>query len=109
MNIHVRSLRRSTLWLADMIVSLLSFAIAVHIRFGTGISGTTAGLEIFYFSIALISTVISFGLNLDKNFMRRGWFDEIYAVFLHTAVLGLALITGHYFAHSISWLSRLLL
>ncbi|MDY6282434.1 MAG: sugar transferase [Erysipelotrichaceae bacterium] len=108
MNIHVRSLRRSALWLADMIVSLLSFAIAVHIRFGTGSSGTTVVLDIF-FSIALISTVISFGLNLDKNFMRRGWFDEIYAVFLHTAVLGLALITGHYFAHNISWISRLML
>ena len=104
---HARSLRKSTLWLADLIVSLLSFAIALRIRYGNAVGNPIADFNLVYFSIALISTVISFFLNLDKNFMRRGWFDEVYAVFLHNAVLGVALITSHYFAHSISWFSRL--
>ncbi|MCI6754595.1 sugar transferase [Galactobacillus timonensis] len=95
------------LWLADIIVSLFSLAISLHFRFGNWGGAAWKGTSDIFVSVVLISTLISFGMNLDRNFMRRGWFDEMRAVFLHNAVLGVALILFYYFTHNSGSLSRL--
>ena len=104
---HNRGLRRLALWLADIVVSFLSFYLALSLRFGAEKSAFPFGIETVYSAIALISTLISFALNLDQNFMRRGWFDEITSVFLHNAILGTALVLVFYFMHNLATLSRL--
>ena len=104
---HNRGLRRLALWLADIVVSFLSFYLALSLRFGTGKAAFPFDIETVYFAIALISTLISIVLNLDQNFMRRGWFDEITAVFLHNVILGTALVLVFYFMHNLATLSRL--
>ncbi len=104
---HNRGLRRLALWLADIVVSFLSFYLALSLRFGTGKAAFPFDIETVYSAIALISTLISLVLNLDQNFMRRGWFDEITAVFLHNVILGTALVLVFYFMHNLATLSRL--
>ena len=104
---HNRGLRRLALWLADIVVSFLSFYLALSLRFGTDKAAFPFDIETVYYAIALISTLISLVLNLDQNFMRRGWFDEITAVFLHNVILGTALVLVFYFMHNLATLSRL--
>lgn len=106
-NMHARSLRKIALWLADIAVGLFSLALSLHFRFGSWGGPAWDGTSDIFISVVMISTVISFGMNLDQNFMRRGWFDEITAVFLHNAVLGITLIVFYYFIHNASSLSRL--
>lgn len=104
---HYRGLRRLALWLADILVGLLSFYLALHLRFKAGTAVFPLGQEVVYAAIVFISTFISLTMNLDQNFMRRGWFDEITAVLLHDVALGIFLVLVFYLLHNAAILSRL--
>ena len=106
MNKHYRSLRTGVLWIADLLVALLSYILSLTIRYGHAIA-TPNFQSLIILILVLFSTVISFIFNLDENFMGRGILDELRAVFIHNAALALGLIVVFFIIHSSSSISRL--
>lgn len=96
------------LWAADLIAIIISFLIATFIRFGN--MHTMRGQDIHYLVLVcfmLVSTVYSFFLDWNRDFVSRGYGVEIGEVFKYDIVLLLVVEAVMFFTKWADIFSRL--
>ena len=98
------------LWLLDMGVIVVSFTAATYIRWQNFRDMYSQQLHFLVCIILiLIGTVYSFGLDYNRDFMKRRLAQEFYAVFRYECVLVLATMVVNYILNIGSTFSRLVM
>lgn len=108
MNRRNRILRKIILWAADLMVSLVSFALALQVRFGT-LNEMPETRNLIILIIVLISIVIGFLFDLNRNYMGRGYLDELTSVILYNIILAIGMIVVFFVSQNSEDVSRLVL
>lgn len=106
MNSGNKTLKKTTLWLADTIVSLLIYDLAIHLRFGRMVKWPPPA-QLSLVIIALASAVTGLLMDLNEGFMNRGAIQELKTAAQVSTVSTLCLIIVRYLVHSAHFLSRL--
>lgn len=106
MNRRNRILRKIILWAADLTVSLVSFALALQVRFGT-LNEMPETRNLIILIIVLISIVIGFLFDLNRNYMGRGYLDELTSVILYNFILAIGMIVVFFVSQNSEDVSRL--
>jgi exopolysaccharide biosynthesis polyprenyl glycosylphosphotransferase len=110
MNRHNRKLRKIVLWLADMIVTMLVYLLAMYIRHpDTQDFFAMPSQKLVLSIIALVSTVLGLLFKLNENFMSRGRFNELKAVIKFSVIMTLCIILFAFMTHVTMTLSRLVM
>lgn len=110
MNRHNRKLRKIVLWLADMIVTMLVYLLAMYLR-DHDVQRFLAmpSQKLVLSIIALVCTVLGLLFKLNENFMARGWFNEFKSVVKYSVIVTLCIILFAFMAHITMTLSRLVI
>ncbi|WP_026504973.1 sugar transferase [Butyrivibrio sp. NC3005] len=85
------------LWIIDQVAIVLSFVLATYIRFQNFRDMYSKKLH-FYVCviIILISTIYNFAAEYNRDYIKRRFSQECYAVFIYNAVLGVSVIVTNY-------------
>ena len=108
MNQKNRALEEYGLWAVDLVAIIISFLIATYIRFGN--MHAMRGQDIHFLVLVcflLASTVYSFFLEWNRNFVSRGYGIELAEVFKYNAVLLVVVETIMFFTKWADVFSRL--
>ena len=108
MNQKNRALEEYGLWAVDLVAIIISFLIATYIRFGN--MHDMRGQDIHFLVLVcflLVSTVYSFFLEWNRNFVSRGYGIELAEVFKYNAVLLVVVETIMFFTKWADVFSRL--
>ena len=86
------------LWLTDVVTMVISFILAMYIRFGLlGNRGEMRNRQTYYMvglTCVLLATMYSFFIAWNSDFMRRKWTKELSVIIKMNAVVAVATVTA---------------
>ena len=122
MNKQNRKIRKIVLWGADFIVTIISFVIALMLRYGEKVMFPESGLDIRYGRVyffpranllvliiaILMLTVISFIGDINSNFMGRSFWKELVSDIETNTIMAASLTVVTFMYQNSAAVSRLM-
>ena len=110
MNAKYRTLQVYILWLLDMACIIVSYMLASYIRYN---SKADYGDKTLHYLVSviflLVATIYTFIADWNRDFIVRGWFQELLNVVRFVAVISLVTLVAVFFLQWYEILSRLVI